>query len=300
MTTNEYLQSVLQSQDLPDDSNELKELQSHRKDVEALLRKEFADSSPTIRYGGSKAKGTLIREYYDLDIICYFAYDDTTAGLTLEDIYNNMEKVLSTVYYVKKRTSALRLKSRDPQSFAKDFHIDVVPGRFTDNKKADAFIHQNARDKKRQKTNLDVHIQHVKESGVLDAIRLLKLWKVRRGLCVKQFAFELLIIDLLAKKKNSPLSEQLHHVWTELRDRSEAPAVADPANPTGNDLTSLLKAEWASLSATAGSTLANIQSYSWEVVFGKVEEKTSAQETAVLRSAAAAVTAPTRPWLPEI
>jgi len=300
MNTNEYLQSVLGSQDLPDDSDELKELQSHRQDVEALLRKQFADSSPTIRYGGSRAKGTLIREYYDLDIICYFPHDDTAAGETLEDIYNNVEKALSTAYYVERKTSSLRLKSRDLQSYAKDFHIDVVPGRFTDDKKTDAFIYQNAGDKKRLKTNVNVHIEHVKESGVLDAIRLLKLWKVRRGLRVKQFAFELLIIDLLAKKKNSPLSDQLEHVWTELRDRSEAPAVADPANPTGNDLTSFLKAEWASLSATAGSTLATIQSSGWEAVFGKVEEKTSAQRVAVLRSAAAAVTAPTRPWLPEV
>ena len=82
----------------------------------------------------------------------------------------------------------------------------MCSGRFTDDKKADAFIYQNAGDKKRLKTNFDVHIEHVNESGVLDAIRLLKLWKVRRGLRVKQFAFELLIIHLLAKKKNSPLS----------------------------------------------------------------------------------------------
>jgi hypothetical protein len=79
----------------------------------------------------------------------------------------------------------------------------------------------------------------------------------------------------------NPEIEELQHVWTELRDRSEAPAVADPANPTGNDLTSLLKAEWAFLSATAGSTLAIIYSSGWESVFGKVEEKTSAQKVQV-------------------
>ena len=70
-------------------------------------------------------RSTLIREYYDLDAICYFPHDDTAAGETLEDIYNNVEKALSTTYYVDRKTSALRLKSRDPQSFAKDFHIDV-------------------------------------------------------------------------------------------------------------------------------------------------------------------------------
>lgn len=292
MTTNEYLQSVLQSQDLPDDSDELKELQTHRKDVDDLLRKEFADSSPTIRYGGSRAKGTLIREFYDLDIICYFPHDDTAAGETLEDIYNNVEKALSPVYYVEKKTSALRLKSKDKLSFAKDFHIDVVPGRFTDDKKADAFIYQNAADKKRLKTNLDVHIQHVKESGVLDAIRLLKLWKVRRGLQVKQFAFELLIIDLLSKKKAASLSDQLEHVWTELRDRTESPSVQDPANPTGNDFTSLLASVWVHLSSAAGSTLSIIDTLGWESVFGGVEKAKSSDRVTVLRSAAAAVVTP--------
>ncbi len=153
MNTNGYLQSILKSQDLPDESDELKALQAHRKDVEDLLHKHFAESSPTIRYGGSRAKGTLIREFYDLDVICYFPYDDTAAGVTLEDIYNNVEQALSTAYYIERKTSALRLKSRDPKSFAKDFHIDVVPGRFTDDKKTDAFIYQNAGEKKRLKTN---------------------------------------------------------------------------------------------------------------------------------------------------
>jgi hypothetical protein len=45
----------------------------------------------------------------------------------------------------------------------------------------------------------------VKDSGVVPAIRLLKLWKVRRGLQVKQFVFELLVIKVLEKKKNASL-----------------------------------------------------------------------------------------------
>jgi hypothetical protein len=36
-------------------------------------------------------------------------------------------------------------------------------------------------DKKRLKTNLDVHLDHVRDSGVIDAIRLAKLWGVRNG-----------------------------------------------------------------------------------------------------------------------
>ena len=86
MTDMEYLKEILESQNLADDSAELKTLMEQRKDVERILRDAFPDCSPTIRYGGSKAKGTLIKEAYDLDLACYFPHDDETAGSSLEDI----------------------------------------------------------------------------------------------------------------------------------------------------------------------------------------------------------------------
>jgi hypothetical protein len=113
---------------------------------------------------------------------------------------------------------------------------------------------------------------------------------------VKQFAFELLIIDLLSKKKAATLAEQHEHVWTELRDQTESPSVQDPANPTGDDLTPFLTSVWAQLSSIAGSTLTTIQDSGWEFVFGSVEKARATDRVTVLRSVAAAVTAPTKPW----
>ena len=215
MDINEYLLAILSAQDLKDDSAELKDLQSQRTKVEKLLRDRFG-SAPSIRYGGSKIKGTLIKEAYDLDIACYFPCDKNVAGETLEDIYKNVRDCLAQSYYVEEKTSALRLRGKGQNDYKRDFHIDVVPGRFTDEAKGDVFIYQKSAEKCRLKTNLDVHIEHVKESGILDAIRLLKLWKTRKAIRIKQFAFELLIIDLLAGKKSKPLSGQLTHVWTEI------------------------------------------------------------------------------------
>jgi len=63
MSTNEYLQKVLKSQKLEND--ELEALKKNRGEVEKVLRDKFG-SGPTIRYGGSKAKGTMIRDSYDL------------------------------------------------------------------------------------------------------------------------------------------------------------------------------------------------------------------------------------------
>src|ERR1700693_256894 len=130
MEKHEYLEKVLTGQDLPDDGEELKELQAHRKNVEKILCETFPDSGATIRYGGSKAKGTLNRETYDLDIICYFPRDCTAVGETLKDIYSNVSKALAPSYNIQPKTSALRLK--DAANPLSDIHIDVVPGRFVD------------------------------------------------------------------------------------------------------------------------------------------------------------------------
>jgi hypothetical protein len=294
MNTQEYLTEVLQIQKLADESQELKDLQQHRADVEKLLRREFNASSPTIRYGGSKAKDTLIKESFDLDITCYFASDDTSAGTSLKDIYDNVAKALEKDYFLERKTSSLRLLAKDTKLANRDFHIDVVPGRYVDEGRSDCYIHQNGNEKERLKTNLETH---VKNSGVIDAVRLLKLWKVRKTIHIKQFVWELIVIKLLKDKKGATLESQLKHVWTSLRDTKDPIAVEDPANPSGNDLSGVVESAWPILSSLASSTLSAIESSGWETTFGSVKRTESiAARTASLAQAATASPLSTRPW----
>jgi hypothetical protein len=298
MDANEYLNRVLSAQNLGEDSTELKELQTCRAEVEKLLCASFG-SQPIIRYGGSKAKGTLIKESYDLDIVCYLPSDSDVAGKTLAEIYENVRNCLANAYYVEEKTSALRLKGRSATDYMRDFHIDVVPGRFTDESKTDCFIYQKSAEKCRLKTNLDAHVAHVKDSGVVDAIRLLKLWKVRKGLRVKQFVFELLIIDLLQGIKSKPISDQLLHVLREISGHADPIHVEDPANPSGNDLTNVMSAAWPTLRAAATDTLNTIQWSGWEAVFGQVAAAKSFTIAEKAQRAAASVSTPNRPWCPK-
>jgi hypothetical protein len=278
MDPDTYLDSVLASQRLASDSDELKALQKHRKDVEALLRSVFEDCSPTIRYGGSQAKGTLIKEAYDLDIICYFPHEDTAAGTTLEEIYSNVRDALSKEYTVEPKPSALRLKDSDPQNAHPDFHVDVVPGRFINESKTDAFLYRSSAEKCRLKTNLEVHIQHVRDSGVTDTIRLLKLWRVRNNLFVKHFVLELLAVKLLSRHKSKGRSDQLLLYWETLRDSSDSLTVDDPANPSGNDLSELFdSAVRLHLSSAASLTLSTINNQGWEAVFGSTDTAVAKQ-----------------------
>ncbi|HEX4826355.1 MAG TPA: hypothetical protein VFV19_18795 [Candidatus Polarisedimenticolaceae bacterium] len=303
MEPNEYLSAVLEDQTLAPKSSELVALEDHRKAVEGIVRKAFPKCSPTIQYGGSMAKGTMIREAYDLDVICYFPHDDTSAGETLKAIYENVAKALEDDYYVDKKPSALRLRGKDAENYKQDFHIDAVPGRYIDEKGGDAWLYQNGVEGERLKTNLSTHITHVKGSGVVPAIRLLKLWRYRNGLSIKHFGLELLVIDLLSSKTKSGLADQLVHVWTEFRDRSAKLSIEDPANPNGNDLSGLLDAGVkATLSAVAQTTLSILGNSGWEAVFGKLPDPgdKGSRGPEILKRAAAAVATPTKPWTPSV
>ena len=301
MDADKYLKEVLEAQTLAEDSDEIKALQKRRAEVEKLLRAEFKDSNPRIRYAGSKSKGTMIAESYDLDLTCYFANDDTSAGESLKDIYNNVKKALEKKYKVSPKNTALRLLGLDQDVHGQDFHIDIVPGRFTDADEKDVFLHQEDAQKERLKTNLDVHVSHVKDSGYTDAIRLLKLWRERNDANIKTFVLELLIIDILSAKSLTRFSSQLTYVWEQFRDKSDQLTVKDPANPEGNDLSKLLTNEVRNtLKRVATDTLETIDKQGWEAVFGKPKEgKTAASTEALIaavtsRQAAGAM----KPWAP--
>src|SRR5438067_1041427 len=113
MSDKKYLEDILESQTLDPNGHETKDTKVHRSDVENLLRKKFEECSPTIRYGGSKAKGTMIKEAYDLDMTCHFERDENDAGDTLQEIYENVEAALANDYLITRKPSALRLKSKD-------------------------------------------------------------------------------------------------------------------------------------------------------------------------------------------
>lgn len=272
MTDNEYLKKILESQTLDSNGEEMQQLRSRRDDVKTKLRNKYG-SRPSIRYGGSKAKGTMIKEAYDLDVICYFDNDDNSVGETLQEIYESVAETFQDDYLIEKKASAIRLLSRNSDNFGDDYHTDVVPGRFVDEERDDVFLYRNSGEKGRQKTNLDVHINHVKDSGVIDSIRLMKLWRKRNELSIKHFVLELLTIDLLKGKKNLELTDQLTYVWTELRDNIEDMQVEDPANPYGNDLSELFNATVKfELSNMARITLEIIEKDGWENVFGELPD----------------------------
>ena len=294
MSDSDYLKDLLASQQLEEGCEELRALDAEAATIEGIIRGAFPASNLTFTNGGSRAKRTMIREDYDLDKVCYFENEDTAPGETLEEIYDGVAELLEEHYRVQRKRSALRLSS----SKGADIKIDVVPGRYTDDTKTDVFLHQNEGSKERLKTNLEVHITHVRDSGCTDVIQLNKLWRTRNALGIKTFPLELLVIEALTDDNTGTLQERFKRVLSAFADNIDDLHIEDPANPTGNDLSHALTDDLRDkISKVARDTLDAAAEYGWEHVFGTIESTQAfTPRVQILRSAAAGIAVPTKPW----
>lgn len=264
-----------------------------RDEVERLIRRAYPGSIIRFTHGGSRAKGTMVKEDYDLDLPTYLDNEDNGVGETLEEIYESIATLLGRSFVVKRKRSALRLRSRTGE----DLKVDVVPGRYTDWTRTDAFIHQNDGDKERQKTNLEKHISHVRDSGCTEQIRLGKLWRTRHDIGIKTFPLELLIIVILTEDGSGDLEARFRRVLEAFAERIGELQIEDPANPYGNDLShALTDGLRRELAKKAQDTVDTIDEYGWEHVFGVVGQPQAIPRVQILRSAAATAVMPTRPW----
>ncbi len=295
MKLEKYLKQILKNQTFSDDDDEIKQLQKIRKKVEQIIKDAFGEDKLTIRYGGSKAKGTMIKESYDLDIVSYFSHDDNTAGETLKDIYNNVKSELEKDYYVDPKTSALRLKDKASEDVLVDFHIDVVPGRFVDDSEADVYLYQASGEKERLKTNLDIHIEHIRDSGKNDIIRLIKLWNHLTGLGLKTFILELLVVKYSKEIGDKPLSNGIISFWEYLKEHEDI-SIEDPANPEGNDLSDYLTSTKQLLKMYATNALGLIESGNWEGIFGPTEVVADDEKVKAVQATGSVSAGSSKPW----
>jgi hypothetical protein len=219
MTNQEYLQSLLRTQDLT--VTELTTLRNLRDQIDQQLRTGLQKVA-RVYYAGSFGKKTMIREQYDLDIVVYW---DKDCGYTLKEIFNGVGNVLRQHWtLVNRKTVAWELP------FQSGFHIDVVPGRAIDNSFKYANLYRSDNDSSLQ-TSIKVHIDTVRNSGRSDAIRLMKLWRKRKNVPFKKsLALELITIDGCTGKLTSDLEGQLLATFRHIRDKILTIRLVDPAN----------------------------------------------------------------------
>ncbi len=235
MTINDYLKDLLEGQNISEDDKEYTLLEEHKSEVTDYLRNEFG-SDPIIKYAGSKAKGTMLKDSYDLDIVCYFPYTDSRS---LKDIHKDVYEHLEKEYKLEKRSSAIRILDLKNSQVSEDYHVDVVPGRFIEGT-SDVFLPVITDERDRIQTNLKTHIDYIKNSGCVEIIRLFKLWKKRNNVTLKTFILEVFIVEMLkdSDKKNS-LQDGVLQVLLDLKLEFPTKRLVDPAN-SGNVLSEIM------------------------------------------------------------
>lgn len=276
MSNNQLLKAILGQQSLDENSAEYKSMIKQGEEIQTLLSASFQDDEPVIQFAGSQAKGTMVKSKYDLDITCYFTSGSNTAGNSLKELFEAVKEALSGEYLTEVKNSAIKIYSQNEDGY---LHVDVVPGRFVDGKEGDVFLHVEKWDEHRLKTNLQTHISHVRNSGFLEEIKLMKIWNTRNGGPFKTFILELLTIKVLQdnNRKGMALDENIEFLFSELSEKIDTIAVEDPANPAGNDL-SLHFDSTMRLNAKMRleETARLLETHDWEGIFVPLEKASHA------------------------
>lgn len=227
MANENDLREILNDQDLND--NQIDNLRMQRDIIERQLRNGIK-GTPKAYYGGSYAKNTMIRASYDLDIVLYWPSD---SPFSLESLYRAAEGVLDSNWRtVVKKKVGLELP------FEGDFHIDVIPGKFSSKDQNYAYLY-NSKTGGRFQTSIYVQVDYVKKSRRQDIIRLMKLWKKRKNVPIKTFILEICVIEGCKGYDRSKLESQLLATFRYLRDNIQNTRMVDPANTNNvisNDL----------------------------------------------------------------
>lgn len=171
-------------------------------------------------FSGSLAKGTGISLSTDADI--FLSLSSTTPG-TLADMYETLCSAVSNAGY------AVRKQDVSIGTTVNGYSIDLVPGRRQSQYGNEHSLYRN-RTGGWTKTDVQAHITLVSNSGRIDEIRLIKLWRTLHGLRFPSFYLELAALDALHYARHGNIAANVRCVLEYLRDNIESARFIDPAN----------------------------------------------------------------------
>ncbi len=213
-----FLRDVLTSQDLT--YNQLDNLKNLRETIAQQIR-DAIGGAPYIYYGGSYKKETMIKAAYDLDVVIHWRPD---FGYDLESLYELTRRTLQQNWRnVRQKRFGWQIH------FDGDFHIDVIPGKFSSTDGRYAYLFNSDRQGRFQ-TSIQIQSEFVLDSRRQDAIRLMKLWKVRKDVPIKSFILEQLVIKGCSGLSREFLEPQLSDALKFIADNILSIRLEDPAN----------------------------------------------------------------------
>jgi len=218
MTPEQYLRQVI-TRYAPTAAERLKVMKAYR-DLSVLLKQWANVYLAGIRPSGSFAKGTAIRGDTDLDI--FVSLKRHTPG-SLADIYHHLDG------FLKGNGLGTELRNVSIRVSHGSLSIDIVPGRlqFPSGNNYSLFSRKSGT---WLQTNVDSHVQMIKQSPRRYPICLTKIWRQLRPLDFPSFYLELSVLEALKGKVPFPLASNMLTVLAFLASDLVDRRIIDPAN----------------------------------------------------------------------
>lgn len=192
---------------------------------------------------GSRAKGDAIKGKSDIDI--FVSIIDPNNRNTVKEYYEDLYSFLKE----KMPTNSMRKQNVSIGIDYAGCSIDVTPGKRINRQiyrngryYTDHYIYSRKTDNNTQ-TNIQTHIDLVRNSGLANEMMILKIWRNCHALELPSIAIEILTEEILRYNKSSSLYVNVKRVFESLRDTIMDRRIIDPSNTTNNIADGIKKAE---------------------------------------------------------
>jgi len=219
MTSNEYVKNVINKYKLPDI-----DLYTQIYIINPLvnsIREWGGDYINEIKISGSRAKGTAITLASDLDLFISIKND---CNNTLKEIFYSLYSWFeSRVTSIRKQNVSIGLNFLGRK-------IDVIPGKKQPQNNTNYHSLYKNKTNSWTQTNIDLHINKIIDSGRIDEIVAIKIWRELHKLEFPSIYLELVVLEALKGKSKNDLANNVWEVLRYLRDDFKDRQVIDPAN----------------------------------------------------------------------
>ena len=198
---------------------------------------------------GSSAKGTALTGSSDLDL--FLSLRPSVPG-TLEEIFTGFYETLRKEgYTVRRQNVSVRV-------WHSRLQIDIVPGKRLPGTQDWHFLHTNRReDQYRIQTNVQRHINTVINSGRINEIIALKIWRDINKLNFPSMYLEMYVLKTMARKwgGKAQLAENFLFLLENISLYFPNVAVYDPSSSTNTISQDLTRTEKQTIQRAAKNTL---------------------------------------------
>jgi hypothetical protein len=251
VSIDQHLRAVLAAHHV--DTGIYSPLRATQATLDPILRQWGQQFLVDVKPSGSFAKGTAVHGGTDIDL---FASLTSTLTTSLKDIYDSLFNALSGARYLARRQNvSIGIK-------VGNWSVDVTPARRQGQSSNYHSLYSNKTGSWLQ-TNINEHCRLVSQSGRLDEIRLIKIWRNRFGLDWPSFYLELFVLNALSGARQGNLQANLLTALQATADTIATRRFIDPSN-TNNVVSDTLNANG---KAALVQAALNALNSAWNVVF---------------------------------